>query len=147
MGRSDDLPELSRSELDLMRILWKERRLSAREVHERLGATYDWAYSTTRTMLERMVGKGYLERASFHGVILYRPLISRPLGLAQLVRDFAERVLEGDNGSVVALFAQSSSLTESEVAELAGILEETDQHEELEEHDQLEETVSSRSGR
>jgi len=128
MRRSDELPELSRSELDLMKILWRERRLSAREIHERLGDAYDWAYSTTRTMLERMVGKGYLERATFHGVILYRPLISRPQGLAQLVRDFAERVLEGDNGSVVALFARSSSLTEAEITELADLLVEPEEH-------------------
>lgn len=123
MPRTEELPELSRAELDLIKILWKAERLSAREIHERLGDGYDWAYSTTRTMLERMVSKGYLRRESFHGVILYQPLISRPEGLAQLVRDFAERVLEGDHGSVVALFASGSSLTAAEVNELASLLD------------------------
>ena len=123
MERNRDLPELSRAELDLMRILWDRGRLSAREVHEALDDGYSWAYSTTRTMLERMVGKGHLDRETFHGVLLYRPLISRPQGLARLVRDFAERVAETDHASVVALFARGSKLTPAEVDELALLVE------------------------
>ena len=82
-----------------------------------------WAYSTTRTVLDRMVKKGLLERGSFHGVYLYQPRISRPLGLARLVRDFAERVLELDSAAVLPLFARSEALSEEEVAELSRLLE------------------------
>lgn len=123
MTRPRELPELSRAELDLIKVLWEVGRSSAREVHDRLGERYDWAYSTTRTMLERMVGKGHLRRETFHGVILYDAAISRPQGLARLVHDFAERVLESDPGEVVALFARGSSLSEDEVDELSGLLE------------------------
>jgi predicted transcriptional regulator len=119
------LPELSRAELDLMKILWQHDRLSGREVHDLLDTSYGWAYSTTRTMLERMVSKGYLSRETFHGVNLYHPLISRPQGLAGMVREFSERVLEMDHGSVVALFARGSSLTPDEVEELARLLDES----------------------
>lgn len=126
MPDHNELPELSRAELDLMKILWQHGRLRAREVHERLDPAYGWAYSTTRTMLERMVGKGYTARDEFHGVILYRPLISRPEGLARLVQEFSQRVLEGDASSVVALFARGSSLSPEEVDELARLLDEDD---------------------
>ncbi len=123
MAGTEELPELSKAELDLMRILWEAGRSSAREVHDRLTGSYDWAYSTTRTMLDRMVAKGYVERASFHGVNLYVPTISRPQGLARLVHDFAGRVLEGDAGSVVALFASSSRLSEAEIDELQQLVD------------------------
>jgi|YelNatPaOPRAMG01_1025707.scaffolds.fasta_scaffold06551_2 predicted transcriptional regulator len=123
MAKKKDLPDLSRAELDLMRILWRAERLSAREVHEGLDPAYGWAYSTTRTVLERLVAKGYLTRELFHGVNLYRPLISRPQGLARLVRDFADRVLEADRGGLVALFARDSSLSPAEVKELERLLE------------------------
>jgi BlaI family penicillinase repressor len=69
------------------------------------------------------VAKGYLTRELFHGVNLYRPLISRPQGLARLVRDFADRVLEADRGGLVALFARDSSLSPAEVKELERLLE------------------------
>lgn len=123
MSAKEDLPELSRAELDLMKILWRTGRSRAREVHEQLSASYEWAYSTTRTMLERMVSKGYLERETFHGVILYSPLISKPRGLAHLVMDFSQRVLEGEHASVVALFARGTSLSPEEVEELANLLD------------------------
>jgi predicted transcriptional regulator len=126
MPRSPRLPDLSRSELDVMKVLWSapEGRLSAREVHDQLAGPLDWAYSTTRTVLDRMAKKSLLDRQSFHGVLLYAPRISRPLGLARMVRDFAERVLELDHGAVVPLFARSEALTADEVEELARLLDE-----------------------
>ncbi len=123
---SRELPELSRAELDVMKILWAEQPLSAREVHERLPAGYGWAPSTTRTTMDRMVQKGVLARRSLHGVYVYEPTISRPAGLAHLVRDFAVRVLEMDHGAVVSLLAKGNRLTPDEVRELERLLEEAD---------------------
>ncbi len=127
MENQNDLPELSRSELDIMKILWKDGRSSAREVHDQLSAAYGWAYSTTKTIMDRMVKKGRLSRENFHGVFLYNPLISKPAGLAKLVRNFADNVLELDYGSVVSLFARSKALTDKEVKELQQILDKNDE--------------------
>jgi BlaI family transcriptional regulator, penicillinase repressor len=124
MSRPRPLPDLARSELDVLKVLWAEERLSAREVHERLAGRLGWATSTTRTILDRMVKKGLLARRDFHGVYLYAARISRPQGLARLVRDFAERVLELDHGSVVPLFARSEALTAEEIDELSRLLDE-----------------------
>ena len=44
--------DLSRAEFDILRILWKKGRLSIREVHDSLKDTYNWAYSTTKTMMD-----------------------------------------------------------------------------------------------
>ena len=123
MENQNHFPELSRSELDIMKVLWKDGRSSAREVHDRLSDVYNWAYSTTKTVMDRMVKKGRLSRENFHGVFLYNPLISKPAGLAKLVRNFADNVLELDYGSVVSLFARSKALTDKEVQELQQILD------------------------
>ena len=56
------LPQLAPAELDVMKVLWTAGGLSAREVHERLAEQTGWAYSTTRTMIERMVKKGLVAR-------------------------------------------------------------------------------------
>jgi len=123
MPRSEkSLPELADTELDVMRALWKGARLSAREVHDRVAPERGWAYSTTRTILERMVEKGLVEKASFHGIYLYAPRLSRAAGLARLVRDFAERVAEVGAAPVVSLFAGSESWSAEEVAERERLL-------------------------
>ncbi len=123
MKKCKNLPELSRSELDIMKIVWKHGRSSAREVHDRVAAVYNWAYSTTKTIMDRMVRKGHLGRENFHGVFLYKALISKPAGLASYVRNFADHVLEMDYGSVVSLFARSQALTPGEIEELSDLLQ------------------------
>jgi predicted transcriptional regulator len=119
-----DLPQLGPFELEVMKVLWRRGRLSAREIHEQLTGRTGWALSTTRTVVERMVAKGLLTRAAFHGLHLYAAAISRPLGLAGLVKSFAEEVLELRRVPVAALFAESQVLTRDELEELRALLAE-----------------------
>ena len=116
------IPEISKAEFDILNVLWKQGKQSVREVHDALKTKQDWAYTTTKTMMDRMVEKGLLNRESFHGVYLYKPMITRPAGLARMVQFFADRVLEMDVGSVVSLFARSKALTPEEIEELNDLL-------------------------
>jgi len=122
-GHEENLPELTKSELAVLKVLWSGGAASAREVHEGLAEGVDWAYSTTRTTLDRMAAKGLLTKRSFHGIYVYAARISKVAGLAGLVRDLAERVLEVDYAPVVSLFAESKQLTPEEVEELSRLLE------------------------
>ena len=116
------LPDLSRAEFDILRVLWKKGRLSIREVHDALQETYNWAYSTTKTMMDRMVKKELLVREEFHRVFLYKSQISRPQGMAKWVEFLADRVLEMDQGAVVSLFARNKVLSPEEIDELIQLL-------------------------
>jgi BlaI family penicillinase repressor len=117
------LPQLTPTELDVMNVLWTQGRLSAREIHDTLGERLGWAYSTTRTTVERMVRKGLIEKSAFHGIHIYSATVSRATGLARMVREFASRVLEGSHVPVVSLFAESGTLTDEEIAELRELLD------------------------
>lgn len=130
---SSQYPELSRAELDLMKVLWAAGRLSAREVHEQIPPEFGWAYTTTRTVLDRLVAKGVLRRESAHGINVFMPLMTRPQGLARLVREFATRVAEVEPAAVVALFARQSRLSPAELAELAALVREASE-EGMDEH-------------
>jgi predicted transcriptional regulator len=118
-----DLPTPNASELAVLKALWGGQSQSARELHERLTERLAWSYSTTRTVLERMVHKGLLSKRSSHGIYLYAPAISKAAGLAGLVRDFAERVLETSHEPVVSLFARSGVLSAEEIEDLSRLLE------------------------
>ena len=122
---STSLPDLSRTELQILNIIWKNKEgLSVREVHEQIIKTFKWAYSTTKTTMDRMVKKGLLRRESFHGVFLYQAEISKPAGLARLISFFMNDLLEMDQSALVSLFAQSKALSEEEVDELESLLDE-----------------------
>ncbi len=123
MKEEKPLPDLSRAEFDILRVLWKSGQQSVREVHNQLLKSHNWAYSTTKTMMNRMIRKDLLVRESFHGVYIYKPLVSRPRGFVRFIQFFADRVLELDYGSIVSLFAGSDALTPEEVEELSRLLE------------------------
>lgn len=122
MTRRKPLPQLAPAELEVMKVLWTAGGLAAREVHERLARQTGWAYSTTRTTMERMVKKGLVARRAFHGLHVYEPAISRPQGVARLVHEFAERVLGLSPAPVAALFKESQALTPAEIDELRVLL-------------------------
>lgn len=121
---SGRLPDLSDAELDVLKIVWMRDRSSAREIHEAIAPEREWSYSTTRTLLRRLVEKGAAKVGEFHGLQLYEAAISKPEGLARRVREFADRVLELDRAPVISLFGESHALTEEEIAELERLLEE-----------------------
>lgn len=119
-----EVPDLSKAEYDILRALWRNGSQSIREVHDTISPQNGWAYSTTKTTMDRMVKKGFLNREQFHGVYIYSAQISRPAGLVRLVQFFADKVLETDYGTVVSLFARNNTLREDEIAELNRLLEE-----------------------
>jgi BlaI family transcriptional regulator, penicillinase repressor len=119
--------EPNATELEVLKLLWREGKLSAREVHDRLAEVQGWAYSTTRTVLDRMAAKRLLHRRAFHGLNLYEARLSRVRAIASMVRGFAERVAEIPPAAVVPLFAESDTLTREELEELAALLEDDDE--------------------
>ncbi len=123
-----ELPNLSKAEYDILRTLWKGGRKTVREVHDQIQSTTGWAYTTTKTMMDRMVKKELLVREEFHGVFLYHPLVSRPAGLAKMVQFFADRVLETDASTVVSMFA-GGTLSDEEIQELQDLLASDDDKE------------------
>lgn len=116
--------ELSKSEFTVLATLWKQQPLSVREVHDRLNT--GWAYTTTKTVMDRMVAKGLLERGNAHGVNIYTPLVSRAEGMVQWIRFFADDVLGVDYDEVLTLFDHKQQYSRAELDELSALLEQTD---------------------
>ncbi len=123
MSTSPELPELTTTEYDILRVVWKAGEQSVREVHDALDPTYGWAYTTTKTIMDRMVAKRLLRRKPIHGVLLYAARISRPVGVAKLVHFFASRVLEVERDDIVEMLIKSETMSADEIRELAHLLE------------------------
>jgi predicted transcriptional regulator len=117
---------LNPTELAVLKVLWVRGRRSAREVHDELGVGLGWAPSTTRTTLDRMARKGLLYKQAFHGVQLYAPAVSRAAGLVGLIREFADKVLDGPVAPVLSLVEEAGDLTADEIAELRAMVDEHD---------------------
>jgi BlaI family transcriptional regulator, penicillinase repressor len=119
---SDALPELTAPELAVMQALWRADVLAAREIHDRVGTEEGWAYTTTRTVVERLVKKGLVRKRLLHGLTVYEPAVSRARGLARRLLDLADRVLQVDRSQVVSFLGRSESLSAQDLKELQAII-------------------------
>jgi len=114
----------SPTELPLLKALWAQTELSARELHGHVAEQLGWSLSSTRKTLDRMVDKGLVTTGERHGVKLYRPGVEKVSTLATLTREFARSVLEVDGPVPASSFSGSRILSDAELAELEALLEE-----------------------
>lgn len=114
----------SKSELAILKVLWAEAPLSAREIQEKVGPELDWSFSTTRTTLSRMADKSLLRLDTKHGVRVYSPVESKARTLSGVMREFFDTVLEIKGPLPTAAFHDSKMLTEEEWLELDRLLNE-----------------------
>jgi len=110
-------------ELKLLRHLWREGRLSARELHDASVPETNWSYSATRKTLERMVEKGLVSLEAVHGLNTYVAAQSKVETLAVLASAFARDVLDLDAPLPAAAFTGSRLVSPSEIAELETLLQ------------------------
>jgi len=110
------------TELTILKSLWKQQPLSAREIHHQVEAELDWSYSSTRKTLERMLDKGYLHQQLLHGVQVYDPVLEKVDTLAAFAHDFGKRVMEIDTPLPVTMFTGSKLVDSEELAQLEQLL-------------------------
>lgn len=104
------LGELERAVMD---VLWdRGTPATVREVAEVLRGR-DLAYTTVMTVLDRLAGKGMVERERNGRAWSYRPAASREAFIAQLMLDALD--LAGSRDAALVRFARSVSGTEAEV--------------------------------
>ena len=120
-------PAPSETEFLILKHLWSAGRQSAREVHEGVTEETGWSYSTTRTVLTRMVQKGLVEKGDSHGLALYSAGQAKVDLIGRMIRNFSRRVLELDGAPPASAFADSKILDEDELEELSRLLEEDEE--------------------
>ena len=110
------------SELSLLKALWRQQPLSAREIHEQIAGEMGWSYSSTRKTLERMLDKGMVGQQVRHGVQVYEAALEKVDTLAAFAHDFGKRIMEIDTPLPVTMFTGSKLVDEAELAQLEQLL-------------------------
>jgi BlaI family penicillinase repressor len=113
----------SMSELSLLKALWKEQPLSAREIHERVAAELGWSFSSTRKTLERMLEKSMVSQHTRHGVLVYEAQLEKVGTLAAFAHDFGRRVMEMDGPLSANMFTGSKLIDQQELEQLEQLLQ------------------------
>ncbi len=69
--------ELTEAEWTIIKAVWETEPTTAPAIQETLFKPTQWTYSTVRTLMDRMVGKGLLRAAKSGKLTLYRTAVTR----------------------------------------------------------------------
>lgn len=101
--RQPQAPTLGERELEVMKILWQEDALSAKQVLTYLPNS-DLSLSTMQSTLERLHKKSLLIRQKVGRFYIYRASVSRSELITQLLGDIAEQISDGQVAPMISGF-------------------------------------------
>jgi BlaI family penicillinase repressor len=102
--------------------LWDKYPAKARDIVERLPATVNWAYTTVKTMLDRLVEKKAISKSKKGNTGLYEPRLSRRQARRTALRMVLDRAFDGAFGPMMHFLAEDEELSAGERKELIKIL-------------------------
>ena len=115
---------LSAAEWKVMRVVWDLKKAMAREVYTVAGDEQGWTAATVKTLLKRLVDKGYLNTTKVGNGFVYRPAHSA----ISILRDAADTLLgnaaHGTTGPLLVHMLESSPLDEADLDSLQQLIEE-----------------------
>ncbi len=129
MSEDKPLPDVAKSEWVLMEALWARGHATATDLQKDLEPQQGWAYSTVKTMLDRLVEKGYVKWRRQGNVYEYSPRVRRKTAVARVVDDVLDRVLEGAAAPFIQRLVERRGLTRNEAEELRQMLDAYTPHE------------------
>ena len=77
VGRRKSNPELTEAEWVIMKVVWEKEPCAAGTVQEILQQSRNWAYSTVKGAMDRMVEKGFLKIKKIRNLQLFSSTISQ----------------------------------------------------------------------
>ena len=115
---------LTEAEWDIMRVVWREGPCAAGTVQERLQATRNWAYSTVKTTMDRMVRKGLLDTHSIRNLQLFSAAVTEDQAKRGEVRRTLRRAFDGALTPMMQFLIEDEGLSAEELGRLREMLEE-----------------------
>ena len=97
-----------------MEAVWAAERTTAREAADALAERRGWAYSTVKTMLDRMVEKGLVNARQVGSVWEYTPAVARAQARRHAWRRFIDKAFDGATAPALAFLAGEADLTKKE---------------------------------
>jgi len=114
--------KLTEPEWLIMNALWDKHPAKARDVVERLPSTVNWAYTTVKTMLDRLVEKKAVGKSKRGNIGLYEPFVSRRQARRTALRIVLDQAFDGAFGPLMHFLVEDEKLSAEQREELIKIL-------------------------
>ena len=114
--------ELIDSEWAILEVVWDIQPCTAPTVQEALVKDRGWAYTTVKTMMDRMVKKGLLKTEKIRKMYLYRSAVTRKRACKGEIAKAAKRAFSGALTPMMLFVLENETLSEDEYEHLEDLI-------------------------
>lgn len=118
-----EMPQISDSEWEIMKMLWTTAPLTANEVYLHMKESKNWKHTTVKTLLSRLVKKEAVKYEKRNREYFYFPIVSEDECIQSESASFVNKVYSGAVKTMIANFLETEDLTSEEIQELKNILD------------------------
>ena len=118
--------QLTRLELQIMQVLWKDGPSTVQSVQQRLPGD-PLAYTTVQTMLNILQRKGKVKRKLLGKAYEYRPVLGRDKALREAASDMLDRMFGGSVEALLMSLVKSNQLDAEKLAKVQKLIESQEQ--------------------
>lgn len=116
--------ELTEAEWSVIKAVWEHEPCAAPLIQEKLFKTTGWHYSTVRTLMDRMVGKGVLAAKKEGKLTIYRSAVTREQAQHSELFDTLKRAFNGALTPMVQCLLDHEELDAAELAKIEALIKE-----------------------
>ena len=116
-------PRLGKVQLEIMRILWRRGRATAREITEEMSQTQRVAHSTVQTLLRQLQTKGAVTYDVEDRTFVYRPLYQQSEVTETATRDLLARLFNGSAYGLMAHLLKHEEISDEDLARLRELID------------------------
>jgi len=114
--------KLTEAEWVIMKVVWDNQPCAAGAVQEALEQSQNWAYSTVKTTMDRMVAKGLLETQAIRNLTLYSPRITEDQARKGEFRSMLKRAFDGALTPMLQFLIQNERLSKADLKRLRDLV-------------------------
>ena len=116
--------QISEAELEVMKLLWKNEKMTSPEIVEELLKTSEWKDKTILTLIKRLVKKGAVNAEKESGkAFLYSANINEDAYKQEQSNSLINKLFNGSISLMMSNFVKSNNISNEDIEELKRILE------------------------
>jgi BlaI family penicillinase repressor len=116
MAKEDS--EITRAEWQIIKVIWTLHPCTAPDVHEALESSTQWHYSTVKTLMDRMVEKGFLKCEKLRNLNIYNAVITETKAQKKEVMKTLKRAFDGAMTPMMQFLLNNQNLSLEELQEI-----------------------------
>jgi len=115
--------ELFDSEWTILQVVWEREPCAAPTVQEALKKDKGWAYTTVKTLMDRMVKKGLLKTEKIRNLYLYQSAITRAQAQRREILRTVKRAFDGALTPMMQFLIENEKLSDEDYRQLEQLLQ------------------------